>query len=86
MNLFHIKIQEWFPFLKQVRNNSKREWERQYSELGSKYTGMFLLVPFWVSIWRSSEIIAALTNEGLHRYDLVSKCFGEAKLGLFCFS
>ena len=28
MNLFHIKIHEWFPFLKQVRNNSKSERER----------------------------------------------------------
>ena len=38
---------------------------------------MFSLVPFWVSFWKSSEMIAALTNKGLYRCDLVSKCFGE---------
>ena len=71
MNLFHIKVQEWFPFLKQVQNNSRRETE--YSELGRKRAGMFSLVSFRVSIWRSSEMIAALTNEGLHRYDFSFK-------------
>ena len=67
------------------KTSSKSEHKRDYSEFERKWASVFSLVLFWVSFSKSSEMIAALTNEGLHRCDLVSKCFGESKLVLASF-